>query len=256
MITERAAERVEVSPKSVKEARIEQSIASLISFVEEQLPSQNHFRIGQREAFGEIAKFLKSGNRKGYILHPTGYGKTLVLNQTGEVVNPTKEVIITPLVDGLFQLKEERQKLNPNREIGLVYAESKEFDKPIVIITINSFMALVNRVNKGDLSWRDNLINLVNAELVFLDEAHRYLTKKRIAALKLFALQGHGESILIGATATDFYSRNKNLELLFGPKIHEVSTMDAIEEGALVSARGVMVKVDLSLDKIGTIETK
>lgn len=210
-------------------------------------PSED-LRRGQREAIFAISKHLLSDERKGFIHHPTGYGKTRVMTEVSLGFGG-RQVFITPGIHLINQTKEALIARNPEADIGLVGGGNKDFGHEITIITPNSLRSLLRRwVRHGNQEAAHLLASFMGADLVFIDEVHHFLTPKRQELLWLFK-----DAVQIGATATDKYTQEKSVENKFGPKIHEVSIEVAIEEGVLTQVRGFTVKTGETLDMVGSL---
>ncbi len=102
------------------------------------------------------------------------------------------------------------------------------------VITYDSFRS---RVEKGTLQPHDY-------DVVILDEAHKGLSDRRLAAIDQF----REHALILGFTATPGYTKEKHLKEKLGPEIHRITLNEAVNMEMLcpISAYTYDTGVDLS----------
>jgi superfamily II DNA or RNA helicase len=160
-----------------------------------------------------ILEFLTPGEKEGYIVAPTGFGKTVLITQLLKAINEPAYVLV-PRKALLHQTASEFMRFAEDLDIGLIYGLLKEFNKNITIITYESF---VRQTLKGKLNK--------SIKYLILDEPHTCLTDKRMEAVRQYE-----SAIKIGFTATPFYSDEKKVSNLLPKEIFSVTVPEAVEE--------------------------
>ena len=150
----------------------------------------------------QVIAIRKAVNLKfGIIEMPTGSGKSEVaLGITRVLLDQKlikKTLIITPSVPIVKQFKERALLRGFSRsEVGCVYGQEKDFDKPIVF-------AVINTLAQGLKEGNQRVIDLVrNADLIVMDEVHH---AKSDSFLRVAYISE--SEYLIGMSGTPFKDR-------------------------------------------------
>lgn len=187
----------------------------------------------QLHAITAIYNFLSSGKKEGYVVAPTGFGKTVLFTQLLKAINEPA-YFVTPRKNLLHQAVHEFNRFAEDLDIGLVYGLIKEFNKDVIVITYESF---VQQTKKKRLD--------MNRKFIFLDEPHMCLTEKRIAAVSEYR-----NAIKIGLTATPYYSDEKKVANLLPNEIYSVSVQEGVEEGFLCPFMIMLAETDTDISKV------
>lgn len=216
------------------------SISYKVSFLLENYIRTEEFKSGrvlkdaQFEVFKIMLEFFKGGGKDGYIKFPTGTGKTVMFIEFLKAVQ-LKALVVVPTNILVEQTSEDINEFGENLDYGAINMYTKEYQKPITIITYHSF---VNQVRNGRL-------NIFDYDLLVLDEAHMALSPGASRAVKKFA-----HAIRLGFTATPDYSETKKLKHLLHNEIHSMRTKDAIEDGLLCGCRVILAMTDVSISEV------
>ncbi|MBI4193239.1 MAG: DEAD/DEAH box helicase [Candidatus Colwellbacteria bacterium] len=188
----------------------------------------------QITAFTKLRDFLKKGGEKGYIKLPTGTGKTVLFAELVEAIG-AKTLVLVPGIELIGQTLRQFEKFAERTNLGVYYAGEKSFGEDGVIMTMQSFVALMKR---GEGEFKPS-----EYRLVIVDEAHRMLTELREKALEPF-----GSAIQIGFTATPILAEEKAVEELYPTRIYGMEVEEAVRTRLLapVTARVVRTETDIS----------
>ncbi|MBI2028502.1 MAG: DEAD/DEAH box helicase family protein [Candidatus Levybacteria bacterium] len=193
----------------------------------------------QMNAFEALRKSIEEGVTEGYIRLPTGSGKTVVFTEFVEATD-LKTLIVVPTQILVDQTEERFEEFAPTVETGKVYARSKEYEKPVTIITYASFLKDVESVKMKPEDY----------ELLILDEAHESLSPRRMEAVRKFT-----NAVKLGFTATPRYTKDKHLGNLLNTEIHSMPIREAIELGMLSSLSVYIGKTDVDLSEVKITST-
>lgn len=154
--------------------------------------------------------YLYKDRRKGLIEVPTGGGKTLIsmntLYQLRELDYQTTALIIVPTIDLAVQTMRELRRFFPYEEIGLVQAENRMYQHPIVVATTDT---LANPVTRRKLFWAQGGKRF---SFVWIDECHA----KTLGVLKEVLVDLEDEYALrLGTSATPERGDGRPLEPVF-----------------------------------------
>ncbi len=186
----------------------------------------------QFDVFKDIRKSLEEGKKEGYVKLPTGVGKTVLFSQVVESMG-IRTLIIVPskiLINQTGQRLEEFTDL----EFGKYYQEEKDFSKSATTIT---YQSLIRGVENGE-------INPDDYKLLILDEAHKALGEKTLKIIQRF------NSIKLGFTATPEYSKNKRLGDLLEHEIHNISVVEAVQEGLINRFKSVVARTTTDISNV------
>lgn len=188
----------------------------------------------QMNAFEALRLSLEDDVIDGYIRLPTGSGKTVLFTEFVEAITP-QTLIVVPTRILVGQTEEKFKQFAPSVETGKVYSDAKQYDRPVTITTYASFLRGVE----------NGKINPADYDLLILDEAHKSLSPRRIAAVQRFT-----EAVKLGFTATPKYTDNKHLGNLLNTEIYRMSIREAVEDGLLTPLSVYLAKTDVNLSKV------
>lgn len=197
----------------------------------------------QRETVESIAKALDKGQLHSSFVMPTGAGKTLVFAKIAQALG-LRTLVVTPSQVGVEQIAETFEGLKMEGKVGMVYEHVKDFSKQITVTTYDSLQSnkkdgsLPHGADERDSFYADDY------DLVIFDEAHMALTPKRKELAHSFQ-----HCIRLAATATPYYSDEKEVESVFGDIVHRVTIEDGVHSGLLaqrISAHIVKTKINLT----------
>ena len=203
----------------------------------------------QKECIENILKNYSNNKNRLIINLPVASGKTVIFSHLiSQFRKPDYQVLVLAHTNELLeQAKNKIQMIIPGASVGIVNQDSKEFDKDIIVCSIQS-------------ACRDNnLVELCkrNIKLVICDEAHHYATK---TARKVLDALGFGKDIakdklLCGFTATPFRNKSEyGLGEVFTEITFERTIQQMIEDKWLVPPRAIKIMNDLDLSLVETSE--
>jgi len=143
----------------------------------------------------------------------------------------------------LGQAQEKIEMICPGSDIGIVQEGRKEFDRDIVISSIQS------------ASREETLKHLERQsfELCIYDECHRAGADSARHVLSTLGFLGDSPNkLLVGCTATPFRQGPKGLSAVFQQVVYRKSVKDLIDLGYLCKPVGVKIKTDLDLSTVET----
>lgn len=193
----------------------------------------------QRECLDSITSQFENGVRRQLVSLPTGSGKTVVfahlikeLGQRALVIAHTNEL--------LGQAKEKIKMIAPELGVGIINAENKEFDAPVVISSIQS------------ARHPKNLVELQNRQfgLLIYDECHHAAAETPRAVLNSLGFGTGTNRLLCGFSATPFREDGNGLAEVFDAIVYERTIKDMIAEGYLCQPQGIKIKTDIDLSKV------
>lgn len=198
----------------------------------------NHYENGgvlrerQVGVFEDLLYFIEEGKKHGKIVLPTGVGKTILFLEIVKALNlPTLIVVPTQIL--VEQTGDKIDQFSPDAEYGKIYAKAKQTGKQITIITYDSFT----------LGIKTGKIKPEDYGLFVLDEAHESLSKLRRNSVEQCLPHG----LTLELTATDAYSENKKLT---SETIHEMTILEAVEEGLLTPFSCIVAKANVDLSSV------
>ena len=187
------------------------------------------------------AAFRKEMTRQ--LVHlPTASGKTVIFAHLIREKN-CRTLVLAHTNELIDQAKEKIQMICPDLEVGLVNAFKKEFDKPVIVSTIQS------------ARQPENLKQLQsqNFELLIYDEAHRSATESAQFVLESLGFGKGTKHLLMGFSATPLRNDGKGLGEVFDTVVYHKSIQWMIDQGYLCPPKGIQIATDLDLSQV-TIE--
>lgn len=211
--------------------QIEEGVARLEGYIanHKAMRIPRVLRPDQLDHLEDVYDFIASGQRKGYEHLPTGYGKTVFFIQLIRALG-LRALIVTPRRILVDQTEEKVSEFADDLDVGKVYAAAKDYSRPVTITTYDSFVDGV----------RSGLINPKDYPLVILDEAHRALSKQRMATVREFQ-----DSLILGYTATP-----GGLQNLLAVEINKMEIKEAVKKGICCSFSVVAAKSDIDISDV------
>ena len=198
-----------------------------------------------------VEALMNSTAMRKLLVIPTGGGKTVVFSHYIREKN-ARTLVVAHRREIVSQGINAIQRVNPDKSVGMLMAENKDFESDIIFASIQT------------LAYRKNLKQLPDdIELIIIDEAHHTVADTYKRLLYRFGLcdadtAGHDniEGVepnfrkgreLLGVTATPRRTDKIDLDKCFDELTHENAIIDLIPD-YLVDFRAVTVQsgVDLS----------
>jgi superfamily II DNA or RNA helicase len=230
--------REQLVPEEIKERfahqiellnNLEQSVVRFVSGQDRRL------RAPQVEVLVDIVQALNTGEVKGYVKCPTGFGKTRTFAALTEAAD-VKTLILVPKSLLCGQTVSELKKLAPSLDVKERYGSKDSGDGRVVVSTYQYFLN----------ASKDGRINPADFGLVILDEGHKALGEATLAAIGRIP-----ETVpTVAFTATPTYSDQKSLVAMMGDCWHEVSLSEGVRLGALAPVSVVIAKTEIDLSSV------
>jgi superfamily II DNA or RNA helicase len=187
----------------------------------------SHLHPVQLHAMIEILSSLKSGKTKCYVTMPTGTGKSIIIATLVDAFS-SKANIVTSRVNLTEQLSQSVTGICENHALGIVAGKYNNHAD----VTIGTYNAFRNNNLPQD------------SKITIFDEAHNLHGKKTNQAQE----DNHG--IQIGFTATPDYSKDRQLDRIFGKECFELKIADAIRQGLMSPFDEVKISIGLTPDNL------
>jgi ATP-dependent helicase IRC3 len=195
----------------------------------------------QEECLESIRENYSHGETRQLVVLPTGSGKTCVLASLIKEMK-CKTLVLAHTTELLEQAREKITMICPGLDVGLVKADCKEFNHPVVVSTIQSARQpeTLEEFKRQGFS------------LCIYDEAHRSASKTPREVLSALGFFNTREKLLVGFTATPFRSDSKGLGEVFEKITYRKTIKELIELGYLCKPIGIRIKSDLDLSTVAT----
>ena len=188
-------------------------------------------KVSQIEALNDLAGFLESGKKDGYIVQPGGTGKTLeglifakaIINAGGKVL------FVNPSVESTAKFAADARILCPELNIGEYHQDAKKLGDITYIVD----QSLIIQVNNGT-------INLEDYHFIW-DEAHSYMG---VATMELVTKSCANETINLGLTASPKYYDGKEVDLVLPELIHALPFDLAEKRGDISKTVNLLISTD------------
>lgn len=192
----------------------------------------------QMDVFQDIRDHFEQGETEGFIVLPTGVGKTVEFVELAEAFD-CKTLVVVPTQDLVDQTVDEFKKFAAGLSVGTYWAKSKDLTKQITVTTYDSLLLLI----------KSGALDPATIDLLILDEAHRALAKERVKVIGRFS-----SSLKLGVTATDAYAEDKKLQNLLKHEIHRMQIREAIERSLLCDTACAVVHTNVDLSDVPIID--
>ena len=208
----------------------------------------------QEGCLQSIYEHHEEGVNRQLVHLPTGAGKTVIFAHLIQELE-RKTLVLAHTIELVEQARDKIKMLFPDLEVGVVMAGSKEYDRPIVVSSIQS------------ARQPETLENLKkqNFTLCIYDECHRAAANTPREVLRSlgfiqtpdldFTEEKSAEGkLLVGFSATPFREDSKGLGEIFEKIVYKQTTKDLIAYGYLCKPRGIRIKSDLDLSCVATAD--
>lgn len=199
------------------------------------MTNQYKMRPYQVEAVEAVERAVSGGIRRPVLAMATGLGKTVVfaelLRRRG---GPS--LVLAHRDELVRQAAEKIRHIWPEGEIGIVKAEEDEFEKPVVVASVQSL------TEKRLRRWSPDRF-----ATVVVDEAHHAVAPSYRRILDYLAPE-----IRMGVTATPFRGDKITLEGVFDRVVYSYGIKDGIKAGWLSDIRSFRMKTGINLDSVST----
>lgn len=193
----------------------------------------------QRECLDAIASNYKNGNCRQLVSLPTASGKTVVFASLIKE-SEGKSLVLAHTNELLEQAREKIQMIAPNLSVGLVNADSKEFDFPVIVSSIQSARQPNNLAE----------LQAQNFNLLVYDECHHAASETSRNILNALGFGCKTDRLLCGFTATAFRQDGKGLKEVFDTVAYQRTIKEMIADGYLCPPKGIKVSTDIDLSKV------
>lgn len=197
----------------------------------------------QEESIGSIKKAYKEGHRRILVVLPTGSGKTVIFSNLA-ITAKGPVLILANRTELLEQARDKLLMINPElkNEVGLLNSDHKDFDKRILIASIQAAYQAETLLKLSKTHW----------SLVIVDEAHRAVSNsyKVVLGALGFNKGRTPRGVLVGFTATPYRTDGASLGNVFDTVAYEKSLQEMIAEGWLCPVRGIKIATNLDLSSV------
>lgn len=193
----------------------------------------------QVQAVNAIVSEFKAGNRSTLLVLATGLGKTVVFSSLA--ARAKGRVLVLAHRDELIQ--QAHSKLcaaAPGKNVGIVKARVREWDRHIIVASVQSLTARHFATIPADIS------------LVITDESHHAYAAGYQAIYQHLKAGESGGPYHLGVTATPNRADGKGLASVFQSVAYEYGLFDAIEDGWLCKLRALRIRTGVNLQGVST----
>jgi len=204
--------------------------------------SNLNLRPYQSECLQSIIQHQKEGVARQLVSLPTAAGKTVIFSHLIQETN-CKTLVLAHTCELLNQARDKIRMVCPGLDVGLVNAFNKEFDRQVVISSIQS----------ARVPYNIEQLQQANFGLVIADECHHFAAdspKMVLAALGFEEKTSH--KLLVGFSATAFRADGRGLGEVFDKIVYQKNIKELIDLGYLCRPHGVKVAFDLDLRNVET----
>jgi len=193
----------------------------------------------QKECLESIVANFRSGVARQLVSLHTGSGKTVIFSYLIKNMG-LKALVLAHTTELLHQSKEKIQMVCGGLDVGIVNGFSKEFEKEVVISSVQSA-----RIPKNLEKLKEQKFQIVIA-----DEAHHYSADSQRMILNELGFGPGTDKLLVGFTATPFRSDSKGLGDIFDVVSYEKSIKEIIEQGYLCRPSGIKVPIHVDFSQV------
>lgn len=190
----------------------------------------------QSAAIEDILVGLGNGSTRQVLSMATGLGKTVCFVEVARRIGG-RCLVLVHRDELVMQTVSAFRRGWPEAAVGVVKAEQDEYDKRVVVASVQT---LSNAKGRRLLRWGAD-----HFQLVVVDEAHHAVApsyERVISHLK--------PELLLGVTATPFRGDALSLNPVFDRVIQSLGLWDGIRAGYLVDIRPFAIRTTLSLDGV------
>ncbi len=201
----------------------------------------------QTECLQAITSNLSDGIFSQVVHLPTASGKTVIfaslIAQAIKADPSTRALVLAFSTDLLGQARDKLKMIAPDLDVGIVDADHKEFDRQIVVSSVQSA-----RIS-GNLAQ----LQAQDFKICIADECHHFACD---TARHVLNELGFGydcatyRKLLVGFSATPFRSDAKGLGEIFDKIVYHRSTKEMIEDNYLCRPIGNRVVTDIDFSQI------
>ncbi len=195
----------------------------------------------QVDCIAAIKQFAALGKRRLLVSLPTGSGKTVVFGFLIRDLNCG--TLVLAHTNELLEQSKSKIEMITGLSVGLVDQDHKEFDKQIVVSSIQSAVI------------PNNLKQLMQQgfQSCIYDECHRAASDGARKVLGALGFGPNTKKLLAGFTATPFrHDHKKGLSEVFDSVAYALDINELIMQGYLCPPVGFMVANDLDLSNVET----
>jgi ATP-dependent helicase IRC3 len=196
----------------------------------------------QLEAINAVHAAAERGEYRPFVALPTGSGKNYILPEIARQRGGRMLVIAhSERILNQTMAHFERAGL----DVGLVKSDARQYDKPIVVASIQT------------LARPGHVENLGGFRTTVIDEAHHGAAKSYVATVQALGAGTTADRLLIGMSATPYRGDGLGLDSMFGAIVYERNITDMIRAGRLCDLRGQEIAlggVDLDTVTVGTTD--
>lgn len=184
----------------------------------------------QSEALDKIEDALKRDVRRQLGVAATGLGKTIMFSALAEKMN-TPTLILAHRDELISQAVEKLVHVWPDADIGVVKAERNEWDKPVVVASVQT-LSRASRLSQ---------IPPHQFKLIVTDEAHHAKANSYKAIYTYFGVGEENGPFHLGVTATPDRGDGKGLDEIFDEVVFNYDLLWGIRAGYLSDMRGLRI---------------
>ena len=193
----------------------------------------------QIECLEAIETLHSQGMNRQLISLPTGAGKTVIFANLIKRRN-CRALVLAHTIELLQQSKEKIEMVCPGLDIGIINSNSKEFNKKVVISSIQSARIPENLKQLQEQEF----------ELLIYDECHRAVSDSAKLVIESLGFAKDTPKLFTGFTATAFRNDGKGLAEIFDIVAYQKKIKDMINDGYLCQPSGIKVTTNIDLSKV------
>jgi superfamily II DNA or RNA helicase len=193
----------------------------------------------QEECLKAINTAFENGIARQLVHLATAAGKTVIFAHLIQQ-KCCRTLVLAHTLELLEQARDKIQMICPSLDVGLVNAHNKEFNKSIVVSTIQSARQADNLKHLQDQDF----------ELCIYDECHRSASESSRSVLDALDFGKGTKRLLAGFSSTPYRNDSRGLGEVFDEVVYHKSIKDLIEVGYLCQPKGIKIKTDLDLATI------
>lgn len=190
----------------------------------------------QEECLNAINEAYRNGTTRQLVHLPMASGKTIIFSHLIQQ-KKCRTLVLAHTIELLEQAREKIQMICPGLSVGLVSANSKEFENQVVVSSIQSARQIENLKQ----------LQAQNFDLLIYDEAHHAASDSARFVLESVDFWKGTKRLLVGFSATPMRNDGRGLGEVFDGVVFKKSIKWMIEEGFLCPPKGIRIATDLDL---------